>query len=770
MFAVGDPMQSIYFFRDADAELFPRVKKLGLEIPNAEPFLLDFVRLSANFRTTPSLVRRLNKDFESIFAEDDGSGVSFSPASPAREKQEDGAFFELHLRFAHNAAAFDEGGDDAGAEQLRELVKLIREYQPAMNKAHAGGEKFRVAVLARSRNSLAPIADALHEAGIRFRAVDLEKLAQRQEVLDALALARALLNPQDRLAWLGVLRAPWCGLGLEDLHALAGGDDALVARPVPDLLRERQSLLSDAGRAAARRMMDTLDGLAALGGRHPIATLGTWLQQVWARLGGDDCYDATARGNLALLWNCLDRLAAGPEDLLGPALEAALEDLTALPDPHASIECGVQLMTIHKSKGLEFEVVIVPDLQAKSAASKPKLLSWLERGLPPDADNGGRDDADGITEFLIAPLSLKGSEKGRSKAWVDHEYNQREAQEMRRILYVAATRAREELHLFARPGCKVDASGEWILAGRAGLLSTAWPALKEEVEARFAAWKSTLSAMRDSASGQVVEILTLAASAEGGPFLLPSTKAAATAKPTRLRRLPVGYPRLDGSGGAGATSAGRTGSGGFEGGISFSDGVGMRLFDRLQGGVRARAMGTAVHALLEELARLRSLHEWDAARAEVRACEPRIAAQIRSLGIPLKHAEELSGRALRIALAASRDAAGAWILSPHPQAASEVRWSGVMGGGLQSVQADRVFRAGLTPGSGGDEAWWIVDYKTHAEGAGFEAAGYLASLRKAYAAQLEMYAAVLRNLHGEDARIRAAIYYPSMLLLDWWEV
>src|ERR1019366_6597753 len=81
---------------------------------------------------------------------------------------------------------------------------------------------------------------------IPFRAVDLEKLAARPEVLDALALARALLNPEDRVAWLGVLRAPWCGLSLDDLNTLTG-EPELLTRPVPELLAERLSLLSDAG-------------------------------------------------------------------------------------------------------------------------------------------------------------------------------------------------------------------------------------------------------------------------------------------------------------------------------------------------------------------------------------------------------------------------------------------------------------------------------------------------------------------------------------------
>jgi hypothetical protein len=82
---------------------------------------------------------------------------------------------------------------------------------------------------------------------------------------------------------------------------------------------------------------------------------------------------------------------------------------------------------------------------------------------------------------------------------------------------------------------------------------------------------------------------------------------------------------------------------------------------------------------------------------------------------------------------------------------------------------DRVFRAGLNPRSEGLQAWWIVDYKTaHADT--LDPAAALPELRNLFAPQLEAYATVLRNLHGQDAVIRAALYYPRMLLLDWWEL
>jgi ATP-dependent helicase/nuclease subunit A len=562
-FVVGDRMQSIYCFRDADPELFARVKAVGLELPGTDgeqpdPLLFDSVSLAANFRTTPLLVERVNEIFDEVFAVSDSSSITFSPAMPARDctSPESGPYLKLHVNFAPQTAQgkasdpeFLHEKEAAQALQTQEVVDLIRNHQVRMELARAAGDKYRIAVLARARKSLTPIAQGLREAAIPFRAIELEKLSDRPEILDALALARALANPQDRVAWLGVLRAPWCGLSLEDLHRLTSADDPdLVVRPVPELLAERLTLLSERGRQAASRVLDTLSQVSAIRASQSTASLGTWVEQVWLRLGGADCVDATGRANVDLLWSCLDSLPNGEQDLLGPALNAALDKLTALPDPQADAECGVQLMTIHKSKGLEFEVVIVPDLQAGTGGGNRKLLSWLERGLGPEPSlqcepeaEAGISDSDGsceITEFLVAPIQAKGADKGTSKAWVDRVYRERESQETRRILYVATTRAREELHFFARPVYKVETDGSFTLCEPAdSLLATAWPALAEEVRARFEDWKSDRQAISEA---EETEIESIAASSENNILLMPSGAAAAI-KPTLLRRLPPDY-------------------------------------------------------------------------------------------------------------------------------------------------------------------------------------------------------------------------------------
>ena len=764
-------MQSIYFFRDADAELFQRVKTVGLEIPDPDPshpdpLLFDFVPLAANFRAAPSLVNRLNEIFVEVFAANDGSGVTFSSAKPARQDQEGHASpnprFSLHLEFVPRTGPGKVADPDAGSEteaahaaQTQEIVALIQSHMQPMEQARARSNdaektKYRVAVLARTRNALAPIAHALREAAIPFRAVDLEKLSARPEVLDALALARALLNPQDRVAWLGVLRAPWCGLALDDLHRLASADDPeLLARPVPELLAERLPLLSEPGRRAAARVLSALTSVPAFRASLPTASLGTWLEQVWLSLGGAACVDLTARANVDLLWSCLDRLPAGEQDLLGPTLDAALEKLTALPDPAAGSDFGVQLMTIHKSKGLEFEVVIVPDLQAGTGRSGRKLLSWLERGLA-QPDGSGE-----ITEFLIAPLQPKGADRGKSKAWVDRVYRDRESQEDRRILYVAATRAREELHLFARPAYKVETDGALSLPDPSrSLLATAWPALADEVRARFDDWKSV---WKPAAETVETEIASIAASGESNLLVFPSAMPT-PARPTPLRRLPPDYqPAHSESAAPAVTKPVIVGMGA------------SRLYARHEGGLLSRALGAAVHALLEELARLRATNDWDAARAALQRFEPRIAAQVRASGVDQAKAAAIAANALQLALSASRDPIGQWILSPHSDAASEVSWAGVVAGTLSTVRVDRVFRAGLDPQSEGWQAWWIIDYKTaHADN--LDPAAALPELRKLFAPQLEAYAQVLRNLHGADTILRAGLYYPRMLMLDSWQI
>ena len=434
------------------------------------------------------------------------------------------------------------------------------------------------------------------------------------------------------------------------------------------------------------------------------------------------------------------------------ALDAALVDLPALPDPSASGDCGVQLMTIHKSKGLEFEVVIVPDLQAGPGRGKPGMLSWLERGIPPEAGASEPDDSLEITEFLVAPFSPKGSDPGQAKKWVDRQRGERERQEARRLLYVAATRARDELHFFARPSDKVvNGAPSELVEPRESLLRTAWPAWLPEIQRRFDEFRA-----RAVSVAEPFTIESLAAGEAGKYARIPVDCGQAhyappsSARHWRIiaRALHIRWQR----------AAPRRGP---------------PLYERHEGGLLSRALGKAVHALFQQFAQLLATQPQDAALASLARQQPRIAATIRAAGVEPATAARIAAQALRIVGQAAADPLAQWILAPHPDAATEVRWTGVVAGALRTVQVDRVFRAGPAPNTPAltvdPGTWWIIDYKTAHED-GLDPAAALPQLRRLFAPQIEAYANVLRNLRGADAKICGALYYPRMSALDWWEL
>jgi hypothetical protein len=289
-------------------------------------------------------------------------------------------------------------------------------------------------------------------------------------------------------------------------------------------------------------------------------------------------------------------------------------------------------------------------------------------------------------------------------------------------------------------------------------LATAWPALGKLVHSRFENWKRAGTAREsqpDHAPDQQFdqEIESIAASGESNLLRMPPT-----IRPTLLRRLPSDYQpapvAATGQAAAESTAAG-TGP--------------VQFYARHEGGLLSRALGTAVHALLEELARLRTKLDWPAARSALRHFDCRIAAQLCGLGIDPPQAERMAAQALQHALNASCDPIGSWILSPHLGAESEAGWTGVAAGQLRTVRPDRVFQAGAEPGSDGDDCWWIIDYKTaHAEN--IDPAIALPEFRARFGPQIEAYAQILTSLRGQDAPARAGLYYPRMAAFDWWEI
>ena len=290
------------------------------------------------------------------------------------------------------------------------------------------------------------------------------------------------------------------------------------------------------------------------------------------------------------------------------------------------------------------------------------------------------------------------------------------------------------------------------------MLQAAWPAWESEIRRRFDEWVALAAA---AAQPSTIESLAAAA----GDNLIEITPSAP--RPTLLRRLPPGFNIHAAELASTSGDEALVGSG--------------RLYERHEGGLQSRALGKAVHALLQQFAQLLATQTRESALAKLALQQPRIVATVRASGIETAAANRIAGQALQIVLRAADDPLAQWILAPHTDAANEVRWTGVVAGSLRTVQVDRIFRAGPEPqntrasdsqavvASTNEDTWWIIDYKTAHED-GLDPASALPELRRQFAPQIEAYAAVLRNLHGADVRLCGGLYYPRMALLDWWQL
>jgi ATP-dependent helicase/nuclease subunit A len=208
LFCVGDPMQSIYRFRQAEVGLFLRAKAQGIG-----GLRLDALRLSRNNRALPPVVAWINAGFPQLFPAHDEplrGEIAYRPFVATREDLPD-AGVTVH------ALCAERGDGEAAARIEAERVVAIIEAEWRADPAR------RIAVLVRARSHLAALVAAIrrHPAGWRHTAVEIEPLLGRQAVQDLISLTRALHHRGDRLHWLAILRAPWCGLTLADLHALA---------------------------------------------------------------------------------------------------------------------------------------------------------------------------------------------------------------------------------------------------------------------------------------------------------------------------------------------------------------------------------------------------------------------------------------------------------------------------------------------------------------------------------------------------------------------
>ena len=428
IFLVGDPKQSIFRFRRAEVSLFASLVKYGLPRPGEAALKLEPLHLSANFRSRPSLVAFANHAFERIMAEpvEDFDEVAFQAGQARRAEPSAAAPVTLAL-FAYEK---DNRALPANASAARQ--------QEALYVAAAVAEQYRatpqasLAILLPVRTHLSFYITALTDLGMPVRLMEGVPMRERFEVRHLLNLLRALLRPQDDVAWAGVMRAPWCRLPLSQLEQLKPEQgsfwSAKILAAKPDLHQDLerwqkvyQALQSDCGRepyaATLQRFWEALDGPAAI-----------------AQLAG-----AAGVSNSLRFLDLLDQCPQGRGAETLAALERLLQNTYTPPDPCAAFS-PITMLTIHKAKGLEFDHVFSVGLDYDPRTRQPRgaqKAAFLMDRLPGKERSylaAGATDRTTSKPFLAHTL-LNDLDKNRQIA------------EYKRLCYVAVTRARESLTL-----------------------------------------------------------------------------------------------------------------------------------------------------------------------------------------------------------------------------------------------------------------------------------------------------------------------------------
>jgi ATP-dependent helicase/nuclease subunit A len=412
LFLVGDPMQSIYRFREAEVGLFIRTREFGLGHIELMP-----LTLSVNFRSSAEIVNWLNQSFSKIFPQHDEimtGAVSYSPSSANALPNPDQ---DIAIGIHH----FPPNANSSQAEKIVALIEDKKLIDPNGS----------IAILVRSRSHLIDVIPALKKANLTYRAIDIDPLTARPFIQDVMALTRALLHTADKVAWLAILRAPWCGLTLADLWLLVGKDHK---KTLWENL-QKNILIKSLSPEGQQRLARVLPVLTAKMQERRRYTLRYWVESTWLLLGGPACLNQESDlEDIEAYFKLLQKIDKGGDVIHFDALNEAVQKLYATSNKQA--RDNLQIMTIHNAKGLEFDTVILPHLEKKSSVDDKQLLLWMEQAR-----------ADSASSLLLAPIHATGDDTDTIYEYIKRQQNKKNSYEVSRLLYVAATRAKKSLHL-----------------------------------------------------------------------------------------------------------------------------------------------------------------------------------------------------------------------------------------------------------------------------------------------------------------------------------
>lgn len=413
LFLVGDPMQSIYRFRGAEVSLFLHTQENGLGAISLTPLTLQ-----VNFRSNEKVIDWINQTFVDIFPKQTNKtfgGITYSRAFAAKSASQTSQVELIPVQ--------------------KEVEDIAEKAVDVIVKRLASDPTGTIAVLGRTRKHLSPIIALLKQLNIAFVAHEVDYLAMRMHVIDCVSLLRATTDLTDKISWYAILRAPWLGLSLNDIFAISQHNSTGI---LWDALLQYESCkgLSVEAKSKLAAWVPRMQFWLANRRRKP---LHEWLRGLWILLGAVHCYQDPVQKDLDAVFKLIGDCETGGVIPDWKTFEERLKQLYAdvenIPSAQSAETATVELLTLHKAKGLEFDTVIMPYLHTKPKRNDPALLLWFEYALTAEVN------------LLLAPYRFVGQAFDPLYRYVDHCLSQKDRFEIARLLYVGVTRAKNHLVL-----------------------------------------------------------------------------------------------------------------------------------------------------------------------------------------------------------------------------------------------------------------------------------------------------------------------------------
>ncbi|GAE26315.1 ATP-dependent DNA helicase UvrD/PcrA [Halalkalibacter wakoensis JCM 9140] len=458
-FIVGDQKQSIYRFRGANVSLMNEREELAEKSSNGEVILMN-----QNYRTTAPVIEAVNELFSHAMTDvrTHSFETVYAPLEPNRAgEQEEEKRVELMI------VEKDEEGETTSYDLLaNRIIEMVETKSPHVNQDDTWLEpRFgHMAILIPARSHLLTLERALLNKNIPYVVNGGVGFFERQEILDYITLLKWLNRPFEELHLLAVLRSPMCGLTVDELIYMKRQ------------LEENESfyqLVYDENHKAFDSLSSRIQEVC-----HKISR---WLNQ-WTPFRTEpslehtlsDIFSTTGlRTSLMLQTNGLQKVR-NVEKLIQTIVDERqvnlemilmeLDDRIALSDKEGESEVErvdgdfVQIMTVHASKGLEFPIVFLPQLERSIQGDKGTIRFDHELGIVMNLEEEAADLDENSHLYQTPGFEL-----------VKETANAEAKEEAKRLFYVAMTRARDYLYMIGEDSNTADT---WLSMTRNALEQT----------------------------------------------------------------------------------------------------------------------------------------------------------------------------------------------------------------------------------------------------------------------------------------------------------